>query len=120
MIGYKVNFEDWESEIFQVSSIPDEEISLILAMLNKHSVVDTSIVTLENSKICVQSGPLVGMEDKIKKINFRKNRAYVELEFLGQKKYIQFGVEFVPRNTTGITNRCFGTLVERLPQNRDG
>lgn len=41
----------------------------------------------------VQSGPLKGKEGIIKKVDKRKNRAKVQLNFLGREKTIDVGIE---------------------------
>ncbi|MNG29122.1 hypothetical protein D3C84_1144960 [compost metagenome] len=74
--------------------------STVLKLLNQQHVIDYSQVFIKNSKVHVQSGPLIGQEEIIKKIDFRKNRAKVSLPFLGGEKIVDLGIEVIGREST--------------------
>lgn len=73
--------------------IDEDEINPLLNLLSKENVIDYSKIYIENSKVWVQSGPLKGKEGIIKKVDKRKNRAKVQLNFLGREKTIDVGIE---------------------------
>jgi transcriptional antiterminator NusG len=49
----------------------------------------------ENDQVVILSGPLVGMEGRIKKINLHKRRAEVEVVFMGRKTIFYMGIELL-------------------------
>ncbi len=75
------------------TKIDEEEIIPLLKLLSKDDIIDFSKVYIENSKVLVKSGPLKGMEGIIRKIDKRKNRAKILLNFMGREKTIDVGIE---------------------------
>ncbi|MDT3425550.1 transcriptional antiterminator NusG [Paenibacillus forsythiae] len=75
------------------STIPEEEMAPILQVMGTTDVLEYSTITIENSRIHVDSGPLKGMEERIKKVDKHKNRAKVLFEIMGDGKLIDVGVE---------------------------
>lgn len=51
----------------------------------------------EGEKIVVTSGPLIGKEAQIKRINRHNRCAYVELEFMGTKQLIKVAIELIKK-----------------------
>lgn len=79
------------------SSIDEKEITLILQLMGNGEVVDYSKVYLENSKVIVEAGPLIGLEGIIKKVDRHKNRAKILLTFMGVEKTIDVGIEILSK-----------------------
>lgn len=77
------------------SEIRDEEIETLLNLSENENIIDYSRIIVENSRIHVTSGPLTGMEGLIKKVDKRRGRAKVALNFMGQVKTVDLGVEIV-------------------------
>lgn len=75
--------------------IPDKEMDWTLRLLGKSDVVDYSKVYLINSRVIIQSGPLLGMEGIIKSVDQRKNRVKILIPFMGHEKVIDLGIEIL-------------------------
>jgi transcription antitermination factor NusG/acyl carrier protein len=75
--------------------ISDREMEFILRILNDEEIIEYSYILLRNEKVAVISGPLKGLEGRIKKIDKHKKRAKLQLDFLGGEKLIDIGVEFI-------------------------
>ena len=48
-----------------------------------------------DDKVVITSGPLMGMERNIKKVNRAKRQAVVELVFMGEKREITHGLRVI-------------------------
>ncbi len=77
------------------SIITEEEINPLLQLIGNGEIIDYSKIHLENSTVFVKSGPLQGMEGIIKKVDKRKKRAKILLNFFGDEKKIDVGVEIL-------------------------
>lgn len=75
------------------NEIDEEEIRPILQLVNEDNIVDFSSLYVENSQVRVQSGPLLGLEGRIKKIDKRKGRAKVSINLLGEERFIDVGIK---------------------------
>lgn len=61
-------------------------------------VVAMSEGIIEQSQVRVISGPLLGMEGYIRKIDRHKRKAWLEMELFGRKQMIQVGLEVVAKS----------------------
>ncbi|WP_010250880.1 antiterminator LoaP [Acetivibrio cellulolyticus] len=77
------------------SRISDEEINPLLKLLKDSDLIDYSKIFIENSKVSVNSGPLLGLEGLIRKVDKRRGRAKVALNFMGSEKTVDLGVEIL-------------------------
>ncbi|MGE7726577.1 antiterminator LoaP [Bacillus cereus] len=77
------------------SQIEKCEMDLILKLTNDTGIIDYSKVYVENTKVNVKSGPLKGMEGIIKKVDKRKNRAKLLINFMGLEKTVDVGIEII-------------------------
>ncbi|XKK27598.1 antiterminator LoaP [Bacillus sp. CB62A.1] len=75
--------------------IPDQEITPIVQLLNEKGTIECSKAYLEDSTVKIKSGPLRGREGIIKKIDKRKKRAKLLLNFLGDTKMIDVGLTLI-------------------------
>jgi len=58
---------------------------LLQHFLRFGQIADTSVVTFnENDRICVKSGPLQGLEGFVVKVDKRKQRAKISLDFANE------------------------------------
>lgn len=77
--------------------IPDHEMTTLLNLINPEDIIDYSTVYMENTKVVVLDGPLVGHEGIIKKIDKHTRRAKVWLHLTGndEPKLVDLGVEIL-------------------------
>ncbi|MFC9776469.1 antiterminator LoaP [Paenibacillus chitinolyticus] len=75
--------------------IEPQEIEPIIKLLGDRDTLEYSSIYLVKSKVLVTSGPLKGLEGIIKKVDSRKNRAKIALNFLGNEKLVDVGVEII-------------------------
>ncbi|MCM3216696.1 antiterminator LoaP [Niallia taxi] len=78
---------------FYISKLEDKEINFISKLLNEEGLIEYSQVCIENSLVNVISGPLFGMENLIKKVDKRKNRAKLHFDFRGKEMKFDVGIE---------------------------
>lgn len=77
------------------SRIDEKEIHPMLKLLKGIDLIDYSHILIEDKKVTVKSGPLYGMEGLIKKVDKHKHRVKVLLNFMGEPRLIDLGVEIV-------------------------
>ncbi len=73
--------------------LSDEEVDFMLRFGGDKQVVEISKGVFEGSKVKILSGPLVGKEGLIKKIDYHKRRATLEMEMFGRMQVIRLGLE---------------------------
>ena len=98
--GYSkvVGFKD--NEIIHYIPLSEIEEDFIKGLAGKdvdHTISVSEIEVLEGKKIRVISGPLLGQEGIVKKVNLHKRVAEVEIIFLNQPVMIEFGIEIIKR-----------------------
>lgn len=98
-LNYSESYQD-ENVFFK--PIPDEDMCSILAFLNPiNDIMEYSTLDFNSQTVKIVYGPLVGQEGRIKKVDKRKRRAKLVIEFLGQEKQIDIGIEVLrPNNQT--------------------
>lgn len=77
------------------SRISDEEVNPLLKLLKDTDLIDYSKIIIKNSEVSVNSGPLLGLEGLIRKVDKRRGRAKVALNFMGSEKTVDLGVEIL-------------------------
>lgn len=77
------------------TNINIEEMKPILKLINENNIIDYSKIFIENSKVYVKDGPLHGMEGIVKRVDKRKGRATIALDFMGESRMIDLGVEIL-------------------------
>lgn len=73
------------------------EVEFLERFGGEEQVVQMSNGYIEGDKIVVVSGPLVGNEGCIKKVDRHKRKAYLEIEMFGRKVETQVGLEVVKK-----------------------
>lgn len=81
----------------QVVSLSEAEIDFLKSFGGKEQTVEISEGVIEKSKIRVYSGPLVGKEKYICRIDRHKRRAFLDLPMHGQRQRIRVGLEIVSK-----------------------
>jgi len=64
---------------------------------NQDGNIDISTAYKEDEEIKVVEGPLLGLEGRIESVNARKGRARVRLEFLGDTRLVDLGLDFIDK-----------------------
>lgn len=81
----------------EIVPLSEEETNFLLKMGRDEQVVELSTGIIENDKVRIQNGPLVGMEGYIKKIDRHKRQAVLEVEMFGRLVEMKVGVEIVEK-----------------------
>ncbi|HZJ83675.1 MAG TPA: antiterminator LoaP [Clostridia bacterium] len=76
-------------------AIKDEEMAMILSLTRYGETIELSDIYREGNHIKVLNGPLLGMEGIIEKVDYRKRRVKVCIEFLGEYKRIDLGANMI-------------------------
>ena len=81
----------------EVVPLTKEEVHFLKTFGGEEQIVAVSEGIIENSKVIVMSGPLMGKEGYIKRIDRHKRRAFLELPMLGERRRVQVGLEIVSK-----------------------
>ena len=88
-------------ELLKINDEPavltDEEVNLLLEFGGRRQRVGLSEGVIEWSKVRIFSGPLVGKEKYIRKIDRHKRRAVLEMPLCGRMQKFQVGLEIVAK-----------------------
>lgn len=88
--------EDMLADGKSATALSDEEIALIRTLVTpeNHEVAFSEGV-IERGRVVVKSGPLLGHEDIIRRVNHRKRRAYLDARVAGRQVDAQVGLRVV-------------------------
>lgn len=75
--------------------IPKREIEVFSHLFDNEDTIRESDIYMEGDKITIISGPLTSLQGRILKVNRRKGRARVLLDFLGEERIIDLGVNII-------------------------
>lgn len=78
-----------------ILEIGNREMYLISKLISNGDVIGFSNILLENGKVRVIDGPLLSMEGIIKEIDYRKGRAKVIMNFLGEERTVDLGISII-------------------------
>lgn len=81
----------------EIVPLSDGEVTFLEKFGGEEQVVQMSEGVIEQSKVVITDGPLVGMEGYIRKIDRHKRKAWVEVEMFRRIQRIQVGVEIVSK-----------------------
>lgn len=76
-------------------SLYPQERRFLEQFTNKEHVIEESIGVIEGDKIIVSSGPLVGYEAMIKKVDRHKRLAYIDIDMFGRSQTISVSLEII-------------------------
>jgi len=83
----------------ELLTIKEHELRIIERLTkNSRDLIEISTIYKENDKIKVINGPLMELEGRIVSINPRKGRAKVKLNFIGEERIVELGIEVVEKN----------------------
>jgi len=81
----------------RLTMLNDEDVDFLLMLGGRRQMVKFSEGIIEQSKVRVYSGPLVGKEKYIRKIDRHKRKAFLEMPIFGEKQKMQVGLEIVEK-----------------------
>lgn len=81
----------------KLAALDEEEVKFLLMIGGHRRTVGYSEGLIEQSKVRVFSGPLVGKEKYIRKIDRHKRKAFLEMPIFGEKQRMQVGLEIVEK-----------------------
>ena len=80
------------------TSISSQEAAFIAGITNEDYSISMSEGYILNSRVYITSGPLLGHEGIIKKIDRHKRSAIIELHFMGQPQLVKMPLEIVSKS----------------------
>lgn len=80
-----------------VIPLSEEEVMLLERLGHKEQIVGMSVGVIENERVRILEGPLMGMEGDITKIDRHKRKAWIEVEMFGRIMEMQIGCEIIDR-----------------------
>ena len=89
----KINDPHKTYEEYPILPVSDEEMDDLNKLLGSTGIVGKSTFIKEGSHVDFKSGPLKGMEAKVKKVHPSKHVAIIETKFLGEVRKITLAVE---------------------------
>jgi transcriptional antiterminator NusG len=78
--------------------IHDTEVNLLLRLTRDDDPLGISDVFVEGTKVIVNSGPLVGLEGNIVKIDLRRFRAKVNINLMGKPRIVELAVNVIKKS----------------------
>ncbi len=79
-------------------TLTEEEVKMLeLLDGDEDGLVDISEIYVEGERVTVTRGALMGQEARIVKVNKRKGRAKVRIDFCGSERVIELGVELIQK-----------------------
>ena len=72
--------------------IEDYEMQYIAKLIGDSDIIGYSDIFYENGIVVVSDGPLISMEGQIVKIDRRKGRAKVRINFMGEERIVELGI----------------------------
>jgi len=87
-----------DENINESFEMKDDESKVLLKLLDDERCVKMSVGLIEGSKIIINTGPLIGFEGLIKRINRHKMEATVELSFFGAIREVTVGLEIISKS----------------------
>lgn len=81
----------------EVVPLTQGEVEFLIAFGGEEKIVPISEGIIENSKVIILSGPLIGKEGYIKKIDRHKRKAFLEMSLFGRMQKIQVGLEIISK-----------------------
>lgn len=77
--------------------VPENEMRTVLMLARNGKPLDISELYVEGDEIKITSGPLVGLEGQIIKIDARRYRAKVNINLMGEPRVVELGVKIIEK-----------------------
>ena len=75
----------------------ESEKQILMSLSNDSRCIESSSGIIEGNKIHIIDGPLKGFESIVKKVDRHKRQAWIEIEFMGEKRLISVSLEVVEK-----------------------
>jgi transcriptional antiterminator NusG len=75
--------------------IDQSEIMIIGRLISDNGIIESSRIKLDGGKVVVIDGPLLGMEGLIEKLDKRKGRAKLRINFMSESRLIELAVSMI-------------------------
>jgi transcriptional antiterminator NusG len=75
----------------------NHEQSTLQKFFNNDFCVESSTGIIVGDKICIKSGPLIGFESQIRKIDRHKRAAWIDMELFGERRPVWVSLEIVEK-----------------------
>lgn len=79
----------------EIVPLVQEEIDLLMKIGTDKQLVEISSGVIENDRVQILAGPLMGMEGNIRRIDRHKRTAYLEIEMFGRTVEMKVGLEII-------------------------
>ena len=79
----------------QIVPLVQEEVELLMRIGTDKQLAEMSSGIIENDRVRILSGPLMGMEGNIRRIDRHKRIAYLEIEMFGRTVEMKVGLEII-------------------------
>lgn len=79
----------------EIVPLVQEEIDLLMKIGTDKQLVEISFGIIENDRVQILAGPLMGMEGNIRRIDRHKRIAYLEIEMFGRTVEMKVGLEII-------------------------
>lgn len=77
--------------------LKEEEITFLKHFGGEEQIVSMSEGIIEGTQVIITSGPLMGMEGLIQKIDRHKRKAWLDLELFGRMQQVEVGLEITKK-----------------------
>jgi transcriptional antiterminator NusG len=92
------------SDIISLLKYSDSEIAMkeserqmLLNLCNNDHCIETSYGIIEGDKIRISSGPLMGKESIVKKVNRHRREALIEIDIMGDTRLVSVALEIIDK-----------------------
>ena len=82
----------------EIVPLTEEERGFLLELGGEDQIVAMSEGIIEGDKVIVTSGPLIGKEGMIRKIDRHKRKVWLEVKMFGKLQKVEAGLEIVAKN----------------------
>lgn len=81
----------------EIVALTPQEIEFILRFCGEDDIAEISEGIIKDDQVHILSGPLMGLEGAIRKIDRHKRKAWLELEMFGRQQQIEVGLEIIKK-----------------------
>ena len=81
----------------EITPLAPQEIGLLQKLGKEDQEIEMSTGIIEGDRVQILTGPLLGMEGMIKKIDRHKRMAYLDVEMFGRRVEMRVGLEIIKK-----------------------
>lgn len=78
-------------------AMKESERKMLLSLCNNDHCIELSYGVFEGDRVHILDGPLKGQESIIKKINRHKRQAWIEIEIMGDVRFVNVALEVIEK-----------------------